>query len=376
MKARWVLLGALVVLVALLLAPKAQRGEPFVPRAGDEVLEKVVAGSVRTPPLQPGDVDGAVAQARELISASRRAGGDPRLLGRAQAVLQPWWTASDAPPPVLLVRATIRQSFHDFSGALGDLDQVVKLQPGDAQAWLTRATVLQVMGRFDEARASCAALERLAPELIVVVCRAQLDGLTGKAGPARDALAAALVKEPNGDQRSWALSVLGDVTAWAGDSEGALKRYREALAIDDTDEYTRGAAADLLVDLGRGGEAGELLRGHTTSDAELLRYVLAVPGDAEARADLEERVAASRRRGDVVHRREESRYALHVEGDGPLALRLAVANFEVQKEPWDVRVLLEAAAGNAEAAAPAIEWMKRTGFEDPRTRALLKKVAP
>jgi len=70
----------------------------------------------------------------------------------------------------------------------------------------------------------------------------------------------------------------------------------------------------------------------------------------------------------VVHRREESRYALRIEGDVPQALALAVANIKVQKEPADVRVLLEAAlaAKDKAAAAPALEWMKRTGFADPR----------
>ena len=61
-----------------------------------------------------------------------------------------------APPePVLVLRATLRQSTHQFPAALADLDQAVKRNSDDVQAWLTRATVQTVTGDFGAARASC-----------------------------------------------------------------------------------------------------------------------------------------------------------------------------------------------------------------------------
>ena len=44
----------------------------------------------------------------------------------------------------------------------------------------------------------------------------------------------------------------------------------------------------------------------------------------------------------------------------------------MQKEPADVRVLLEAALANKDraAATPALEWMKKTGFGAPHFRTL------
>jgi hypothetical protein len=77
-----------------------------------------------------------------------------------------------------------------------------------------------------------------------------------------------------------------------------------------------------------------------------------------------------------VHRREEARYALRLEGDGATALALAKQNFEVQREPADVRVLLEAALAMKDraAAAPALAWMKSTGFADPRFTTLAAAV--
>ena len=55
-----------------------------------------------------------------------------------------------------------------------------------------------------------------------------------------------------------------------------------------------------------------------------------------------------------------------------LAVQLAAANYEVQKEPRDLRVLLEAAlaAHDTAAAKPGRDWLQSTGFEDARIRTL------
>jgi predicted Zn-dependent protease len=368
---RWVLAGTGLALLGLLAAPKQRHAEPFTP-SPSEVVGRTTPG---LPRAAVSDLPGATEQARALIVASRRAGGDPRLLGRAQAVLAPWWSQPDLPAETRLVRATIRQSFHDFPAALVDLDAIVAASPDDAQAWLTRATVLQVLSRLDEARESCARL-RDAPPLVTTVCRAQVDGLSGHAAAARDALTAAL-PSARPDERSWALSVLGDLTLWAGDAKAAVTRYQQALEADPTDEYTRGALADLLLDLKRPAEVVVLLREHPAVDAQVLR--LAIAGRdahdehaAQWLADITERVEAARARQDVVHRREEARFTLELEHDATHAVQLAVANFAVQREPADARILLEAAtaAKQPEAARPALEWLARTGFEDPTLRAL------
>jgi hypothetical protein len=339
------------------------------------VLER--ASAIKAAP--PRTLEEAVARARELVVASRRAGGDPRLLGRAQAVLTPWWGQDDVPDEVRLLRATIRQSFHDFPGALVDLDALVAHTPSDAQAWLTRATVLQVLARLDEAEQSCA---RLTGVSIVVstVCHAQVAGLQGHAAAARDVLAASLPRAAP-DERAWALSVLGDLTGWAGDLAAGARRYREALELDPADEYTRGALADLLLDLGQPAAVVPLLEAHQQNDAQLLRLAIAGravkhPRAAEWAAACTERVEAGRARQDIVHRREEARFTLELEADAPHALQLAQANWEVQKEPADARILLEAAlaAGQPAQARPAVAWLEATGFEAPQLRALAQKV--
>ena len=94
----------------------------------------------------------ALADAYYRIS---RREGDPRYLGYAQAALTPWWKDPDAPTAVLVTRATILQSNHEFPRALADLDKAIAREPDNARAILVRATVLTVQGKYDEALADC-----------------------------------------------------------------------------------------------------------------------------------------------------------------------------------------------------------------------------
>jgi predicted Zn-dependent protease len=292
----------------------------------------------------PQDLRVATLYARRAVDAAR-ATGDPRYLGQAHAALQPWWSADDAPSPALLLRATIKQSLHDFDGALADLDRLLTRAPDDAQARLTRATVRGVVGRADEARADCDRLERAVPALVTAACRASVDASTWRA---LDAALAADTTSPAGI-RTWALTIAAEMAARRGDAVAADARFREALAVDPADAYLAGAYADFLIDSGRHADAARLLEPRTRHDGLLLRLVIAekhLPERRERydanRAELAARFDATRRRGDTVHRREEARYALEVENDPARALALARANFAVQKEPADARILADA----------------------------------
>jgi hypothetical protein len=166
--------------------------------------------------------------------------------------------------------------------------------------------------------------------------------------------------------------VLGEVQWFQGDGAAAATTLREALMLDERDRYSRLLLAEVLTGTKRAAEVQALFSGQTLTDAELLAFVESGAAPKDARAELVERVEASRRRGDGVHRREEARYALTVERDAALALTLATANFQVQREPADARVLLEAAlaAKDVAAAKPALDWLARTRFADPRFLAL------
>jgi hypothetical protein len=87
---------------------------------------------------------------------------------------------------------------------------------------------------------------------------------------------------------------------------------------------------------------------------------------------LDDRFAAAKLRGDTTHRAEEARFQLRLRKNAALAVQLASANYQVQKEPRDLRMLLEdaLAAKDTAAAQPGRDWLQSTGFEDARIRAL------
>jgi predicted Zn-dependent protease len=381
--------GLLIVVGALFFRPAASADTPRVPKDDTEVLERLPAGAGdaqererdrlrRALAAHPDDLRTALTLARLDIETSR-ARSDPRYLGYAQAALAPWWDLPSPPSGVLVLRATIRQSSHDFEGALSDLDRVVAATPDEAQAWITRSVVLTVRGRYDEARQSCAPLSRLAPELVFAVCETSIDAVTGKAGPAYDRLKETIARTPrlSPAEDEWARSTLAEIALRLGHDGDAEADFRAALALDPDDAYVLAAYADLLLDQGRPAEAGKLVTGRTDNDGLLLRLVLSdarvhAPEAAVHASMLGARFDASHLRGDTVHRREESRFVLAIHRDARAALALATANWAVQREPWDVRVVLEAAlaAGDASAAAPVLAFLADNHLEDPRIAAL------
>jgi hypothetical protein len=121
-----------------------------------------------------------------------------------------------------------------------------------------------------------------------------------------------------------------------------------------------------------------LLQNETRVDALLLRLALAQqalkrPEAAEAIATLRARFDASHARGDTVHQRENARFELSLLGDAKGALPYAVANWQVQREAADLRILAEAAAAVNDVAALGTvkRWLAETGLEYPAVAALV-----
>ena len=365
-----------------LVVPGEAFADPFVPVADYQVLERLPAG--RTQPwvrelreqrarlaADPENLELALALAWRYVEVGRSE-GDPRYYGYAQAALAPWWR--EPPPGVLLLRATLRQNGHDFEGALDDLDQLLRLEPRNAQAWLTRAVVLQVQGDFDRAYESCRPLRRSRP-LLAATCMASVAGLSGDAAPSYEALLALVSRLPTADreERLWAWTVLAEIAVRLDRPEAAEEHFRRALTLDERDLYLLGAYADFLLDRGRPEEVKQLLNGESRSDALLVRLAIAERLLGSRRyldhVDvLHARFAGSRMRGGELHLGSEALFHLRLLDDPGTALRLALENWEVQREPSDARLVLEAAlaAGRTHAARAVVDWLSDSGLEDAR----------
>jgi tetratricopeptide (TPR) repeat protein len=381
---------ALVVffLLGICLLSGRVAAQPYVPAEDTIVLERVpvTSGSERAElralradlAKNPHDVGLATRLARRYLEAGR-AEYDPRYSGYAEAALKPWWDSPEPPLAVLVLRATILQNRHRFDDALRDLSQALALAPRNAQAWLTQAAILRVKGEPHSAAESCRRLFGLADLLLAMTCMSDAASLSGQAQAGYERLLAAYERADGADprQRLYALTVLGEIAARLGDARAAERHFREALSLGLRDGYLIAAFADLLLDQRRAKEARELLRGSAGADALLLRLSLAERqlGSDEAERHVEtltSRFAASRARGEQLHLREEARFALELQANPTAALGLAERNWQVQREPADARIVLEAAlaAGTPERAKPVLMWLEEHQVEDVALRTL------
>jgi hypothetical protein len=372
------LAGALTLAAFVAPSRTAAAAATYVPTDGAQVIARVPvrdAGELATRQSLAGAPD-RVELAVELARADirrYRTESDPRYLGRAQATLARWWDLAEPPADVLLVRATIRQSLHDFTGARDDLDRLVTLRPDDPQAHLTRAVVATVSGDYVRARESCTAAGRLLGMLIAASCDAPLDGIAGNADAAYTRLATTLAQSRRAarELRGWALTALAELAIMRGQTDTAALHLRAALALDGEDTYARNLLADVLLATHHASEASSLLAGREAVDSHLVRLAIAEhvtrgPSEVRTTRAMRERIEAAALRGDRVHLREEAMFALAVESDAPRALKLARDNWNVQKELADARLLAETAiaADEPEAAAPVIAWATKTGVRD------------
>lgn len=346
----------------------------LLPPSAKRAVQALAKAASSTTPQASGREQ--IAAARRLIEAGRQS-GDPRTLGYAEQVLlaiRPSSSTAEA-IDVLVLQATIEQSRHRFDEATRLLDNALERDPGHPQARLTRATVAQVGGRHEAARADCG---RLAGD-VANICSASVDGLVGKNERAVATLERVAARA-DAATRSWALSVSGDIHVQSGNLSEAVRRYSRSLALAD-DLYTRVALADALIDLGRFDSALAILAEAPVTDAVLLRRWRATRGKSPKAAEVEViarqlagRISAADLRGENLHVREAAWFALET-ADAQRALNLARSNWSSQREPADAHLLAVAARAAADQAAAreVRAWIAATGLRDARVdRALLK----
>jgi len=369
--------GWLVAVVVLATAiGTVSFATPRVPERDDEVLATLPRGvghsSIELRAQAAARLDVAIPLAQFYISQSR-ASGDLRFLGYAQALLAPWHDRTPPIPAVLVLEATVLQSRHSFAAALSELDRALAAQPDDLQAWLTRATVLRVLGRYEEARGSCQRLTSADP-MVAELCTQSVRALEGHLQSAYATVRALPEAALSGAAGGWRYSELGEMAARMGDTAEAERWYRAALELAPDDVYTRAAYADLLLESDRAADTLRLLQGYESMEPLLLRIAIAqqrvddAGSLARSRELLASAFAVEQQRGEEVHRREQARFLLDVAHEPRAALSVARENWRTQREPADALILVRAAqaAGQPASAGEAVEFVHRNGLEDRR----------
>jgi len=368
-----------VASIALLCLCSGAIAAPYVPKRDDVVLARLPAGA-RQPQVQalrqqladqPANLDAALRLSRAWIDAGRRE-GDPRFFSYAQATLSPWVQQPEAPAEALVLMATSLQSLHRFDEAQTLLTRALQADPGNAQAWLTKATLLQVRGNFAQAVAACANLIEIADPHVALACVASARSMSGALGESYRALSKLTAPDPNADDpqvRSWLLGQLGEMAVRLGDTDAAQEHFLAALAADPQDNYVKGELSDLYLRQARYDEVLSLLKDSEGNDALLLRLAIADHDSGTARGKwarmYQERLDAALRAGDMTHSREHARFLLEVRGDTAAALQMAERNWQVQREPADIRIYWNAARESGKSAREAIDhWVEENRYQD------------
>lgn len=373
------------LLIAGALLAGALHAAPVVPASDASVVETLPA---RADPLarelkvlraqaqaQPQRLDLALSLARRYVDSTRRL-ADPRYLGYAESVLAPWLAQPQAPLDARVMQAIILQSTHRFDAAIAELQHVLARNSAHAQAWLTLASVHQVRGEFEPARAACRHLAPLLDPGVAGECLAGIAAQTGQGDAAYRLLALRQAEAPDWS-RGWLTVQLAELAQRLGRPAEARRWFERAMENGPPDSYLKAAYADFLLDQHDAAAVIALLAGDTRADPLLLRLAEAeaasgAPAVAEHIAALDARFAAAHERGDVTHRREEARFRLRLKHNAPAALQLALDNWQVQREPADARIVLEAAlaARQPQRARPVLDWLRATRLEDIALRPL------
>ena len=306
---------------------------------------------------------------------------EPAFVGRAEAVLAPLVAKHVANAAQRRLYAEALQYRHAFGAAAALLDEVLVANPRDAEARTQRAGLRLVRGDFAGARSDCAALAARGDRFSTagIACLAQALAGSGEFERARALLDAYPSNAAQaGPSRAYLFAVRAELRERAQDLDGAIADYSAALADSPRDDATRAALADALWARGEVVDARALLEVERPSLALLTRRALYAASEERAGAQVlaAAQLALESGRGDVVHGREAAMLALDA-GNARRALDAAQANFTLQRELADIRVLARAAmaARDTKAQRRLRGWLESTGYHDAITKCILDGAA-
>ena len=373
-----------LVLMLVWVITGAAYAKPYIPTDENQILERLPeqlfksSNSLKIKALRnqlktgPEDWSSASQLAQHYIELAQSQ-ADPRYMGYAQALLKPWWEVPQPSTQALILRAMIRQNAHDFTGAVEDLEQILKVQPAHSQANLIKATIATVQGDYEIALQHCQRLMRRSSMVLALACQSTPASLSGKAETSYRLLHQILLINPSLSKKEkvWAWAALAEIAWRSGKFDAADEHFQTAMQISAKDRYLRRVYADFLLQQHRPTEVINLIGSDTNSDALLLRLAMAEQMThsedlTEHLAVLKERFKANRKRGSTLHQGDEARFKLHLVNQPQAALQLARQNWQVQRESSDTYILLQSAiaANDVWTVQDIKHWLAQKGTED------------
>jgi hypothetical protein len=342
---------------------------------------------------QPQNLPSALAYARAVFTLGLTE-GDLRWYGSAKAALTPWWTAAELPAEAYFLRGLVKQGFHDFQDGLKDINRAIALEPARAEFWSWRFALHLLLADMGAAQKDIEEIGRLFGEEESKVYRAVLHYRTGQPLPAVALLSQAIrsVNFQDASSQDWLGFHLGEAHRVAGQPEKALDVWGQRLKASPQSHLIRLSLADLLNQQGQYRQAQTIAMAATSNgnapnstasmtDALLMQTVLASrglkdPNESRLANQLEARLKSQALRQEALIERPKLIYQIAYGRDLKAGLALSIDNWQLQKEPPDAVLFVQAALelGQARAAEPVVSWAEKTGYADPQLTPLLAQL--
>ncbi|MES2624417.1 MAG: hypothetical protein V4628_04005 [Pseudomonadota bacterium] len=374
------------------LPPASVYAAPFTPASDDEVLislPKTASIDVASRSLASATLSDAerISRAQKLLAIAYDSANEDAF-GQAEALLSPWVNeekATQIPIDVYVMLAVIRQHNHEFSKALELLNFVLTAEPANYAALMQRVQINLVLGDYAAVRLDCQSLIPIVSSAIAANCVAQVASVTGQARPVYIQL-----KNLGSYQAYFSpaeylelMLTLATVTHRLGLIDETESYYELVLAQDEDNMYAVLQYTDFLLEQRRFGEVLTLLEQLPAQVMTLELQVkhleaLGESGQPAAYAaqhrELEDVFAVAKTRAENFPNKEYARFLLQTPQHASEAVKAALANWQYQKEPGDLLLLVRAAvaADSVSEITLAKDWIATTGLEDQRISALLE----
>lgn len=357
----------------------AASAAPYRPSSDAQIVETLPKGSLtfQSRPIIQKNAKapfGKIEPQVKALLAQAYALGDPRALGQAEALMQPYH--QDTSPQLRLIRANMYQASHQFDDARRELKAILKQIPNQPDSVLMLSSIDLVQGHFAAARQTCNQLTDMGLLVLRMGCIAQVDSMTGKLKQSA-ATVKQLMQLNHGltiEQQRWLGLILADMALRLNDAQLAELAFSQ---LDQSSAPALMAKADWLLAHQQWVAVKQLLAAHSDNDSLLLRLLISEQHLKDPNASLHfkllgDRIRVWQERGEIAHQREAAQYALLTINSGQ-ALTLARLNWQKQRETADVLVYSNAALRNKSQADIKIiqDWITKTGFEYPQLSKVL-----
>lgn len=400
--------GTLATALALALAGLSAGAQGrFLPAPSDVVLASSVhasgerAGELRALEqawqAQTQDLAPALAYARAVFTLGYNE-GDLRWFGSAKAAMTPWWQATEMSADGFFMRGLIKQGFHDFDGGLQDIQKAIALEPQRAEFWSWRFALHLLLADMRAAEQVVGDMARLFGPQEAQIYRAVWLYRTGQATEAVPLLQASIGLADHQDASSqvWIGFHLGEAHRVAGQPDQAITVWQQVLRLQPQSHLLRLSLAELLNQQGRYAQAkaaatatSHNIRSNITSsssanqtansssltDALLVQALLASRGlrssdEAALAGQMLARLQSQALRQESLIERPKLIYHITYGQDLASGLALSIDNWQLQKEPPDALLFVQAALAmnQARAAEPVVTWAQATGYTEPLLR--------